>query len=374
MKIAVLHWATSSVGGINTTLQTLREVALARGDTFHILASDPQRTKKPGLLPARKRVRGGDTFITIDGYAPHHPSNYQASARFLADYDLVMTSYICPHPTKAYGDEPLFLPLLQKLHDNGQRLVGYVHDAYWETYKAFGELTLPLMEKTMVAQKAYGEPLVAAGYPVSPAYLPFHPLVPDPVGIERDPKLVAWIPQWKNIKGIAKFWAGVPEAARLGLTVDMYGNGIEYYKMRLTPEWKERVGTDHFAPAYSGTGAATFHGCVDLGRIAEVLTAASFMPDFQGHSAKWKAYLNGSYNHTIIEALYYGAVPVVHANMLKSTIPAEFLLPLEDPTQWAEAVARYDLREFNRTRAREFVQDQHSAGRLYERIIADHRS
>jgi len=90
MKIAVLHWACSSVGGINTTLQTLREVAVKRGDTFHIFASDPQRTKRPQLLKERKKVRGGDTFITIDGYAPHHITNYAASADFLREYDLVM--------------------------------------------------------------------------------------------------------------------------------------------------------------------------------------------------------------------------------------------------------------------------------------------
>lgn len=374
MKIAVVHWSTSSVGGINTTFQTLREVAVARGDTFHILASDPQKSKKPGLLPARKKVRGGDTFITIDGYAPHHPSNWKASAEFLdKNYDLVITSYIAPHPTKAYGDQPLFLPLLEYLFHNGKRMVGYIHDAYWETYKEFGELALPLMEKTMVCQKAYGDPLVAAGYPVSPAFVPFYPLAADPVGIERDPNLVAWIPQWKNIKGINKFFTGLPDAADRGLRVEMYGNGIEYYKLRLKDEWRQRVGQDHFAPGYSGTGPAQFFGCVDLTEIPNILSRASFMPDFQGHGAKWAAYKNGSYNHTIIEALYYGAVPVVHENMLKSDIPRELLLPVTNPEHWAEAVAGFDLGDFDRTRAREYVLDNHSAERLYGRITTPGR-
>lgn len=374
MKIAVLHWSTSSVGGINTTFQTLREVALARGDTLHILASDPQKSKKPGVLPARKRVRGGDTFITIDGYAPHHPSNWKQSAEFLdRNYDLVITSYIAPHPTKAYGDDPLFLPLLEYLFHHGKRMVGYIHDAYWETYKEFGELALPLMEKTMVCQKAYGEPLLAAGYPVSPAFVPFYPLAPDPVGIERDPKLVAWTPQWKNIKGVHKFFNGVSAATSLGLRVEMYGNGIEYYKLRLLESWKAAVGKDHFAPSYSGTGQAEFFGCVPLEQIPSILARASFMPDFQGHSAKWPAYKNGSYNHTIIEALYYGAVPVVHENMLKSDIPADLLLALSDPTDWAAQVNRFDLGSFDRTRAREFVMDNHSAEKLYDRITTPGR-
>jgi hypothetical protein len=360
------------VGGINTTFQTLRDVALSRGDTFHILASDPQKSKQPGLFPKRKQVRGGDTFITIDGQAPHHPSNVAASVRFLRDYDLVITSYISPHPTKAYGNEPLFMPLLEGLRAAGIRMVGYIHDAYWETYKVFGELALPLMEKTMVCQPAYGDPLVKAGYPVSPAFVPFRPILPEgadePV-VARDPKLVAWIPQWKNIKGVRKFFQGVPEALSRGYRVEMYGNGIEYYKMRLEPSWAEVVGVDHFAPKYSGAGGAEFFGCVPLTQIADVLSRASFMPDFQGHSSKWQAYKEGSYNHTIIEALYYGAVPVVHPNMLKSAIPAELLLPVSDLPRWADVVAQHHPTAMDRARAREFVLDSHSADKLYDRII-----
>lgn len=369
MKIAVLHWNTSSVGGINTTLQILRQVALSRGDTFHILASDPQASKKPGLLPARKRVRGGDTFITIDGYAPHHPKNWQNTELLLRQYDVVMTSYISPHPTKDYGDEPLFLPLLKALHAKGKRMIGYIHDGYWETYKEFGELVLPLVEKTMVAQEAYGRPLVEAGYPVTPAYLPFYPLVPDPQGVVRNPNLVTWLPQWKNIKGVRKFWAGLPEALAAGWDVEMYGNGIEYYKMRLQEDWKQLVGSDHFAPDYSGTGTAQFFGCVTLEQVAEVLCRSSYMIDFQGHAAKWKVYLNGSYNHTILEALYYGATPIVHSNMLKANIPPGLLLAVDDPTKWPEAVAAHDRSTFDPEAARRYVLENHSAEVLYDRIF-----
>ena len=61
MKIAVLHWSTSSVGGINTSLQTLRKVANDKGDTFHVFACDDQKTKKPCNIES-KLVRGGGTY------------------------------------------------------------------------------------------------------------------------------------------------------------------------------------------------------------------------------------------------------------------------------------------------------------------------
>src|ERR1700744_3358577 len=113
MKIAVLHWWTSSVGGINTTLQSLRAIADHRGDTFHVFSSDCYRTKKPQVYFKRKRIRGGDSFIMIDGEAPYHTSNMLTSLRMLKKYDVVMTSFLCPRETKKYGSEPLFLPFLQ---------------------------------------------------------------------------------------------------------------------------------------------------------------------------------------------------------------------------------------------------------------------
>ncbi len=373
-RIAVLHWHTSSVGGINTTLQTLRAEALSRGDEFDILASDPQKTKQPGKFVKRQRVRGGDTFITIDGLAPHHPNNVKASIAFLKrEYDVVVLSFLCPHPTKAYGDEPLFMPLLQGIKDAGIPIVGYIHDAYWDSYKEFGELVLPLCVRTMVAQKAYGEPLEAKGYKVSTAYLPFRPLVDDPV-VKREMNLVAWIPQWKNIKGIYKFWDDIRRAQSRGYHVELYGNGIEYYNIRKSedPEigWKTVVGKDHFAPDYSGTGLAEFFGCIHETEIPRVLSRAAFMADFQGSgNPKYAAYRNGSYNHTIIEALYYGCVPIVHTNMLKSSIPNHLLAATDTPEKWSDVAAAFDVANYDRAGAREYVIKNHSAAVLYDRIL-----
>jgi hypothetical protein len=369
-RVAVLHWSTSSVGGINTTFQTLRAEALSRGDEFDILASDPQKTKAPGKFIQRKRVRGGDTFITIDGTAPHHPLNFKATLRFIQqNYDAVILSFLCPHPTKAYGDQPLFLPLLEGIKAAGIPIIGYVHDGYWDSYKEFGEMVLPLCDRTMVCQPAYGDPMIKAGYPVTNAFVPFRELAEHPE-VERDPNLVIWLPQWKNIKGISKFWEGLPAASTNGWTVEMYGNGIEYYNMRLEPEWKERVGRDHFAPDYSGVGPAQFFGCVPETQVPTILSRGSFMIDFQGSGKpKYAAYRAGSYNHTIIEALYYGCVPVVHSSVKNTPIPSHLICALDTPETWADALLSYDRSSFNAEEARAYVLKNHSAAVLYDTIL-----
>jgi hypothetical protein len=380
MKVAVIHWPTSSVGGINSRLQVYHHVATKRGDTFHVLVCSNQRTKRPGLFSdgERHRIRGGDSFIVVDGEAPHHASNYQETYEFIAkNYDVVMLSFLCPHPTKEYGPEPLFLPLLKVLSKK-LPLIGYVSDAYFDTYKEFAEPTLPLCEKILVAQKAYGEPLVKAGYPVTPVYLPFAPIVEEPKRVKRDPKRLVWTPQFKNIKGVHKFFAGLPDLVGRGFNVGLYNCGIEYYKLRLTPEWKKIVDADDFVHEQYRSRAdqckVVFHGCIPLEEIPAVLLGASFACDFQGHSAKHKAYLNGSYNNTINEMLYYGTVPVVHANMLKSDIPNELLLAVDRIEDYPEAVAKYPLRSYNRRLAREFIEDKRNADRLYDRIFKEVRA
>lgn len=369
MKIAVLHWSTSSVGGINTSLQTLRKVANDKGDIFHVFACDDQKTKKPCNIES-KLVRGGDTYILIDGYLPHHENNYRDSVKYLVDnnYDAVMTSYLCPHPTKDYGDEPVFEKILQEIMNANIPIIGYIHDAYWDSYAEFGKVALQYTQKTMVAQKAYAQEHVNFGVNIIPAFIPFTHFSGDYSGIERKYQ-GCWLPQWKAIKGIKKF---VPTLVNSKLPVELYSNGIEYYYERKKDYWKDIINKDYFADT-QGNGIHNFYGTVPVQEVGRILSESSFMFDFQGHSAKYSAYLNGSYNHTILEALYYGAVPVVHKNMLKSGIPADCLITVDKIEDWISAVDNFDLDSYDREKAKRYVLENHSAEKLYDLIFEEFR-
>jgi hypothetical protein len=223
-----------------------------------------------------------------------------------------------------------------------------------------------------VTQPAYGEPLVKAGYPVQTVYIPFIP-IGKPSEKERIENRVVWMPQWKNVKGIKPFFDGVPRLLDKGYEVKLYNSGIEYYNMRKENGWKKVVGKDFFAPQYSGKGLATYYGWVSVERRAKILSRAGFMADFQGHRAKYKAYRRGSYNNTIVEALYYGCVPVVHKNLLRSAIPDNLVLPISDLAKYPEAIMKYDVRGYPRKEAREYVNDNHSAYKLYDEVFDEFR-
>jgi len=366
MKIAVLHWATSGVGGISTTLDNYRSVAKDRGDTFHVFYCNNQRTKKAEIWTEPRLVRESHNALWMDGLAPHHVNNYKASVEMLKGYDVVMTSYLCPHPTKAYGLEPVFLPLLQEIKKTTP-IIGYIHDAYWESYKEFGELTAPLCKRIVVCQKAYAEPILKLKSDIVVAYPPFYPvktkLVP------RDHRRVLWTPQWKNIKGIHKFLDAIPDLDALGMKVDLYNSGIEYYKRRLLPDWTTIIGEDVPMKIKNKGGAATFYGFRPLPDIFQAIEGAGFVCDFQGHSAKYEAYKNGSFNHTLSETLYYGAVPVVHQNILKSGIPRELVLPVEKIEDCVDNIVNFKSELFPRKRAKEYVLDNFSAERLYDKVF-----
>ncbi len=154
----------------------------------------------------------------------------------------------------------------------------------------------------------------------------------------------------------------------------MYNNGIEYYYIRRdNPNWKKHV-ADYFGFGENTLSLlrsrANFFGCVSENEIPEVLAGAGYMCDFQGYGKpKYAAYTQGSYNHTMIEALYYGCVPVVHSNATKR-LPAELVVCVDDLRDYPAAILDYGTdRPARKKAAREYVLQNHSAEKLYARML-----
>ena len=367
MKIAAIYFPTSSVGGINSVLVALQKEAEANGDTFDVLRCGNMKTIKPEKFSEPQLIRGGDTFITVHGDCSHHPDQIKGTIQFLEDnYDALYFAYICPHANKAYGDDPVFLPLYT---DCKLPKVTFITDAYWDTYKDWAMLCLPHVKKTLVTQPAYAEPLLKYGLPVQAIDAP---IFPQAVKSEQalDP-LVVWTSQWKNIKGITKLMPVFPQITEK-MDMEMYSNGILYYQMRETEEWKAAIGKDHFK-GFDGNGKAEFFGYIPLSEIPEVLTRSWFMIDLQGiGNPKFKAYTGGAYNITTIEALLYGSCPVLASQAKKSIIPNDFFLTVDDARDIPGLLL--DSREFalNADRvqaAKEWVLDRHSAKNMYKHVI-----
>lgn len=367
MKIAAIYFPTSSVGGINSVLVALRKEAEANGDTFDVLRCGNMKTITPKKFDEPELIRGGDTFITIHGDCSHHPDQIKGTISFLEDnYDALYFAYICPHANKAYGDEPVFLPLYSECK---LPKVTFITDAYWDTYKDWAMLCLPHVKKTLVTQPAYAEPLLKYGLPVQAIDAPI--FEQETRSVRRETPLVVWTSQWKNIKGITKLMPAIPEITKHA-RMEMYSNGILYYQMRETEEWKKAIGTDHFK-GFNGSGDAEFYGYIPLSEIPEVLRRSWFMIDLQGiGKPKFQAYTGGAYNITTIEALLYGSCPILAAQAKKSIIPSEFFLTVDEANEVPELIRTQQSFALDRDRiyaARDWVRERHSAKNMYKHVI-----
>lgn len=367
MKVACVYWWTSSVGGIATHLNALRSAAIKVGDQFDILHSKNWKTKSPQLFKERQWVRGGDTNIWVDGELPHHPNNIQESIDWLEEnYDAIYFGFACPHPTKAYPT-PDFLPLF----DTNLPKVSGVTDGYFEEYREWGIQCLSKVKAILVVQPTYREPLLKAGLKnVRVSLAPFNPMTGKLHPRSKTPLLV-WPNQWKNIKGINEFLDAVPNVPK-SVRIEMYSNGIRYYQLRTEERWRNAVDKDLFQ-GYNGNGRATFYGNVDHPEIVKVFQRAWITVNLQGLRSRKPAYQKGSYNLTEVEALYYGACPILHESAVNTLLPREVYLTTKDGTDIPELIrdglkSGFFQSEKRRKQAREFVLENHLASKKYREL------
>ncbi len=397
-KVAALYWPTSSVGGINTNSRAFRDEADKRGDTYHVLRSGPMKLPQR-IYPGRKYIRGGDSFIHIDGEAHHHPVRVKGSVQFIAErYNRVYLTFLCPHPTKAYlaailgkaapaqedGEEeggghganlprPPYLDLLEGLKAAGLPITGRITDAYWDSYGTWGLETVKLLDRVTICQPAYATEAVQKllGKKLRVSRQPFSPRPVKP-GTKREAKpLTVWTSQWKPIKGIHKL---LPVLDQVKGPVEMYGNGITYYQIRSGEDWKRVMGKDHFAPEFSGRGRIPFYGHVDLEEVPTILSRATFMVDLQGMGRpKNLAYTQGSYNNTTVEALFYGCCPVLHRQAAKA-IPEALALFVDSAEEVpgvlnSKESLKYAQDPKRLKMAKEWVQDTFNRATVYDTAV-----
>lgn len=363
MKIACLYFPTSSVGGIATNTAALRSEAKRRGDTFHVLVCANAKTHRFETFSTPKTIRGGDTFIDIDGYAPHHVSNHRTTIARLNNYDLIYLAFLCPHPTKSYGDVPVFLPMLQGLT---RPMVGRISDGYFETYAEWGDATAALCKRMVIAMEPYLPEGFTERHPgVDVVY--GRPFDPEDVGdLPRYPQRhFVWASQWKAIKGVHKLLPLFPQVDALQ---DFYSNGILYYQLRTEPEWVAAVGKDEFG-GFNGVGRATFHGWKPLSHMRRVYAQTWFMPEAQGlGKPKNAAYRKGATNNTQMEALYYGCTPVIPQIVIDNAgIPPESAIGVQSfedfvPALSGQMAPRPDL-------GRQWVLDNFGVSMIYDRFF-----
>ncbi len=365
MRIAIIQWFTRSVGGIATHLNSWRTAAIRNGDECDILISK-NNSSKPRVFGERKWTYGGDTRIWIDGVAPHG-ERIQETCEWLQDnYDAVIFGFVCPHPCPTYK-EPKFLPLYT---DVDLPKLACVMDGYWHEYAEWAELCIPCTEAILCPLDSYAIPVREAGHEVFISPFPFQPMLGKPATRSKTPNLI-WPNQWKNIKGVTEFLEIVPQLPK-EVSVDLYSSGIRYYQLRTTGTWKAAVKEDKFSQ-YNGQGRAIYHANVDIPQIAKAYQKAWFTVNLQGMKTRKETYRKGSYNNTEVEAMYYGAYPILHSSTLQTDLPEDCYSPVDSadeiPLVVKEAIkSGFAIDPKRQQRAREFILNKHLASDRYQEI------
>lgn len=381
MNIGIIYWGISAVGGIATHAQMLRDTFREMGHHADVVFCDAAKTRTPGIFvndegkPAQRRIRGGDTNILIDAECSHASRQIENTMKWLHDqYDALYPVFICPHPRKGY-EEPLFMEVYKRFQGP---IVAGVTDGCWTVYSEWGTEVLKHVQGLITASPAYAQPIWDMGQPAIAGVQPFKPQ--SNVGVARitgeprnpNPELV-WTSQWKGIKGIKLFLPEIPEITNMGVEVNLYSCGIQYYQLRSTREWRLAVGQDLFK-RFHGDGEATYHGNVPYAQVPGIYQRAWWAVNLQGHAArsKFPAYRNGAYNLTEIEALYYGCLPILHAQTLKSAIPHHLYKAVSragDIPDVVRTTKDIALDQDRQQEAREWVLANHSSEKLCQLIL-----
>lgn len=365
MRIACIYWQmVGQIGGIATRLNRLRQCANNQGDQFDILLSGPRKSKQPGLFKERKWMQNKDTCIWTCGEAPHHPANVKQTVAWLENnYDAILMGYICPNKTKAYPD-PLFL----EIYNCKLPKVAYISDGYWDVYKDWAELCLPHLNAVVSPQEAYLQP--AKKYNVRTKMIPF-PFVAQKGKLQKKSEypLLVWPNQWKGIKGIKQFLSQVPKLPE-DIRVEMYSCAVDYYQLRTKPLYLEAIATDHFK-GFNGNGRAEYFGNVDIPRILQAVQAAWWTCNLQGISTRKETYKQGSYNNAEVEALWYGACPILHSSVENTALPQEVILTVDSEEEIPTTIdisREFAIEESRIKRAKEFVKDVHWGSKIYKQL------
>lgn len=368
MKIACIYWNSNSVGGIATHLNALRKASIQRKDTFDILHCFLWKTKNPQLFPDRKSVTGGNVRIWVDGEISNHETKIDATVKWLNDnYEAIHFGYLCPHRRKDYPN-PTFIPMFTQ---TDLPKTATITDGYWKEYADWGRLCLPHLNYISTSGLYYAEELRAEGIEVEHLGMPFVPPKTKPAVRSATPLLV-WPNQWKNIKGVAKFCSIIPKL-NPKVSVELYSSGIRYFQLRNEPEWLTQTVKEDRLAGTTGTGRAVFFGHVELPVIQNAMQRAWFTVNLQGMKATKPAYQRGSYNNTELEALYFGAIPILYKTAVNTDLPKGTFLTVESAEEIPDVVNRAikDRMHLNPKRqatGREFVLDNYSAHVQYHKL------
>ena len=238
-KVVLLSWEILEAGGINSIIQGYQSGFKKLGYeivTYHaskngrLMLSEDQFTLNTKWFRPKARNLGWDNIEQLKEYIED-----------VKQSEFVISIHGCPHPTNSgakgdYGWHRLYeipkkfkIPIGIIFTDNTwNKMYSWIADIIdRETVLLYNNFNAGF---DSMLKLDYGATFV--DYPVD------FDIVPKPA---KDRKIdVAWMPQWKKIKGIYEFINLLAENPNSFYTV-FFNSGIEYYNLRLKDSWKRAI-------------------------------------------------------------------------------------------------------------------------------------
>jgi len=339
MKIALIEWEISKTGGITTVRRELKDGLIKLGhitDDYYIpdtLTTDLKR--KDGYFKDFTKVLNYKT--------PEQISEYK---KIMENYDIVI--FVVPCPTQDRKEikamDPKEARLWQECYNIKSRIIVIFHDPFWKDGYNWVQEVFPKIDKICcIQEKAYYSLVPEVKVSVSKKRSLFdddnetpqeikpihpniiicnHPLNLDGMGMYKEIKenLVISPSQFKTWKNIDQFIRAIPQMDS-SIKKEVFNGGLEYHYMN--PIDKAKVKSKYTNP--DGTwiwenGLKTgmnYRGFVPKEDLNLALKRAKCMVDLSvGESGTKTGY--PSVNYVILEAIKYGAVPIVR---MQSVIP-----------------------------------------------------
>jgi len=353
MRIAINEFEISKVGGITTVRKELKDGLIKLGhitDDFYI--PDTQTTdlkRKDGYFKDFTKV--------LNYRSPEQIAEYK---RIMANYDVVI--FVVPCPTQDRKEVKAMdqkeARKWQECYNIPARIISIFHDPFWrDGYGWIQEVFLKIDKIACIQEKAYYSLVPEVKAPVRKSRSLFdddndvpqeikpihpniiicnHPLNLDNMGMYKEMKenLVISPSQFKTWKNIDQFIRAIP-LMDSSIKKEVFNGGLEYHymnpidKAKVKPKYTNPDGTWIWENGLKA--GMNYRSFVPKEELDMAFKHAKVMVDLSvGESGTKTGY--PSVNYVILEAIKYGAVPVVRMQSVLPRIwsPLDFRI-VEEP-------------------------------------------
>lgn len=353
LKICIMAWEMIEAGGIIRVVTGYQTGFEKLGHEVVTFVADKN---------GRINVKEDDYVLLTKWFRPKGKNlgwnNSEQMKQFksvIKDCDLMLSVHGCPHPTKsgAIGDYGW-----QEIYKYARKYVpiGIVFtDTVWD--KMYPWIVEVIEDDTKLFYNNWNAQWNCIPKLPHEAQFVDYPIDTNEVLPPVEKKLdVLWVPQWKRGKGLYEFIKELSEKEHLFQT-GFINSGIEYYNIRLTPEWKKAIRRDFFVKKmHNKKSKANHYGILFPDKVNLMYARTKVTLDLSGAYVKR---LEGLYTCTMAESMVHKALVAVSPDSLTSERSRIRGLPIAYPVRTEDLIGSLNEAVQNEALRQTLVENAH---------------